>query len=195
MMATNTQSAIASHWVQRLDAPLREKTAALLLMSAADEGMLGYEAHHTGKVRAFVDELAARLDPQSCWLLQAETEEQLIYNVVMERWGNPTGGHIAEIKKAFVHPQYRGGLLVRRALAAILEKAEQEHIEQFVIDVRAGTRAEKLWRSLGFREFGRLNDYSRHLGQTFQGVYMCGSRAELQTAPRNWPMTLEGQNR
>jgi ribosomal protein S18 acetylase RimI-like enzyme len=172
---------VSASWVTRFDSALHQETIALMLLSAEDEGMLGFESHHAAQVHEFVDNLSAKLN-NNCWLLQGYADGKLAYSVVMERWGNPTGAHIGEIKKAIVHPRYRGNGLVLQGLGEILKRAEREHIDRFVIDVRRGGRAEKLWRSLGFREFGRLDDYSRYLGQVYEGVFMSASRAELQSA-------------
>lgn len=175
----NTKVNVNAAWVTRFDWALRQETIALILLSSEDEGMLGFERHHVEEVREFVDNLGPRLD-KNCWLLQGTANGELAYSVVVERWGNPTGAHIAEIKKAVIHPRYRGNGLVLQGLAEILKLAEREHIDRFVIDVRHGSRAEKLWQSLGFREFGRLDDYSRHCGTVHQGVFMSASRAQLQ---------------
>jgi hypothetical protein len=145
-------------WISNLDQARRERTIELMMDSAKDEGMLGFEEADELKVKEFVADLAAKLNGNGCWLLQADAGNDLAYSVVMERWVNPTGAHIAELKKAVVNHKYRGGRLVMQGFSEILKKAKIEGIDQFVIDVREGTRAEKLWRSIGFREYVRISD-------------------------------------
>ena len=147
---------IEAGWISKLDEARRDRTIKLIMESVKDEGMLGFEEADEPKVKNYVVDLAARLNSNDCWLLQADAESDLAYSVVMERWVNPTGGHVAELKKAIVNRKYRGGKLVIQGFSMILKKAKTEGIDKFVIDVREGTRAEKLWRSIGFKEYGRL---------------------------------------
>jgi ribosomal protein S18 acetylase RimI-like enzyme len=170
---------IKPDWIIDLDEARRDRTVKLLMESVHDEGMLGFEEADELKAKIFVADLAGRLNDNDCWLLQADAGNDLAYSVVMERWGNPTGAHIAELNKAIVNHKYRGGRLVMQAFSEILKKAETEGIEKFVIDVREGTRAEKLWRAIGFKEYGRLEDYSRHNGKKYAGIYMTAFRSEF----------------
>ena len=170
---------VKPQWITDLDQSKRSRMIDLILESIKDEGMLGFEEGHKQSIFNFVDDFSSRLSGNSCWLLQAEIGNELAYSVIMERWGNPTGSHIAELKKAIVNPKFRGNGLVLNAIFEILKKAEIENIDRFVIDVREGTRAEKLWRSLGFKEFGRIDDYSRYKGNSYRGVYMTALRSEL----------------
>lgn len=45
-------------------------------------------------------------------------------------------------------------------------------IELLTLDVREGSRAHRLWSTLGFASFGVLNDYARVNGVSHRGHYM-----------------------
>jgi predicted GNAT family N-acyltransferase len=90
----------------------------------------------------------------------------------------PARKHIVEMKRCVIHEDYRGTMLLD-GLRAVLEKTEELGCDRVVIDVRSDG-PEKLWRRLGFEEFGRLADYARVRGNVVAGVYMQASTAQLR---------------
>jgi predicted GNAT family N-acyltransferase len=90
----------------------------------------------------------------------------------------PARKHIVEMKRCVIHEDFRGTMLLD-GLRAVLEKTEELGCDRVVIDVRSDG-PEKLWRRLGFEEFGRLADYARVRGNVIAGVYMQASTAQLR---------------
>ncbi|MBA4494822.1 GNAT family N-acetyltransferase [Paenactinomyces guangxiensis] len=71
------------------------------------------------------------------------------------------GTHRAEIAKLMVHPQSRRMGIARRLMTVAEQTAIQENRSLLVLDTRAGDPSNSLYRSLGFREAGRIPQYAR----------------------------------
>jgi ribosomal protein S18 acetylase RimI-like enzyme len=105
---------------------------------------------------------------------------QLIACVVLTRPPTANQSHIGELTTGAVHPDYRGRKVVTGAFAEIVHHCQLVGIELLRLDVRAGIRAERLWRTYGFREYGRLADYGRIDGRSYSGVYLAQSVDQLR---------------
>ncbi len=92
--------------------------------------------------------------------------------VVLNRALTPNQRHIAELTTGAVDPEHRGQKLVTRAFAEVVRRCEEHGVELLRLDVREGIKAEKLWRSYGFAEYGRLDDYGRVDGVSYAGIYL-----------------------
>lgn len=79
-----------------------------------------------------------------------------------------------------MHPAWRGHRLVEVAFEALVARADALGIEQFVLDVREGSRAHALWQRFGFVSYGVLEDYARVDGRRHRGHYMVQSVAALR---------------
>jgi hypothetical protein len=53
-----------------------------------------------------------------------------------------------------------------------LRKCQELKCEMIVIDVREPTKGYRLWKRLGFKEYGRLPDYARVKDTKITGIYM-----------------------
>jgi ribosomal protein S18 acetylase RimI-like enzyme len=92
--------------------------------------------------------------------------------VAMNRALTANQRHIGELTTGAVHPDCRGRGVVTVSFAEIVRRCEQVGIELLKLDVRAGIKAEQLWRSYGFEEYGRLADYGRIGDESYAGIYM-----------------------
>jgi len=69
------------------------------------------------------------------------------------------GGPVAEIKRMWVHPDYRGSGLARRLIGAAEDAARALGVNTLRLDTnRALDRAAAAYRSWGWREIARFND-------------------------------------
>ncbi|SEN06217.1 GNAT family N-acetyltransferase [Actinacidiphila rubida] len=76
------------------------------------------------------------------------------------RYTRPTHRPHADLEKVAVDGAHQGRGLGRLLTAALVEDARQAGIEVLTLDARGdNTRALDLYRSLGFREYGRLPDF------------------------------------
>ena len=79
-----------------------------------------------------------------------------------------------------MHPDYRGRHFVQLGCRELVRRAEQLGVEQFVLDVREGSRAHHLWQRFGFESFGVLQDYARVRGASHRGHFMVQTVASLR---------------
>nr|WP_262413165.1 GNAT family N-acetyltransferase [Streptomyces acidipaludis] len=76
------------------------------------------------------------------------------------RYARPTHRPHADLEKIAVDGAVHGHGVGRALTAALVEDARQAGIEVLTLDARGdNTRALDLYRSLGFREYGRLPDF------------------------------------
>lgn len=104
--------------------------------------------------------------------------------VTLEACSQPTRRHIVEIRRAAISPDERGRFL-RRAWNEVLRKCQAMGWEVAQIDVSEDGPI-VLWERMGFRIFGRVQDYARVGARRLEGVYMT---IDIQAALR----ALEGR--
>lgn len=160
---------------------LGRSLVALVDTAVDDGGTLGYPAPMgPAAAERFCLQLFRRIAEGGVHLLVGRDGAELAFMVCMAPSGMPNCRHTAELRKAVVHPAWRGRRVVERALRALVERAGQLGVEQFVIDVREGTRAHALWRHQGFVTFGVLEDYVRIGSQRHRGHFMAQPVASLR---------------
>jgi ribosomal protein S18 acetylase RimI-like enzyme len=98
----------------------------------------------------------------------------------MNRAATANQRHIAELTTGAVHPDYRSSRMVSGVFTEIVRRCERTGIELLRLDVREGIRAERLWRSFGFKEYGRLADYGRTGVENYTGIYLVQSVDRLK---------------
>jgi len=101
--------------------------------------------------------------------------------VAVNRPSTANQRHIGELVAGAVHPDYRGRKVVTGAFAAVVRHCEQIGIDLLRLDVREGIRAERIWRSYGFEEYGRLADYGRVGNEKYTGIYLAQPVARLRS--------------
>jgi ribosomal protein S18 acetylase RimI-like enzyme len=76
------------------------------------------------------------------------------------RYARPTHRPNADLEKLAVAPSAHGRGIGRRLVAALIEDAEAAGVEFLTLDARGdNANALRLYRSLGFTEYGRLTDF------------------------------------
>lgn len=73
---------------------------------------------------------------------------------------NPNSPHRAEIQKVLVHRRARGRGIGSALMGAVEELARAEGRWLLILDTQTGTDAERLYRRLGWTEFGVVPDHS-----------------------------------
>lgn len=163
-------------WNPKLDRNVIEAILALYDATTLDGGTLGHASPMTSAERdRFASDLAYGLRAGDLHLLLARSAGRPVFMAMLVPDRLPNCRHRATLCKGTVHPDWRGRGMVTRAFRALIERAEQLGIEQFVLDVREGTRAQALWRRLGFVTFGVLEDYARVGNARHRGYYMVQS--------------------
>ncbi|WP_432142690.1 N-acetyltransferase family protein [Streptomyces sp. bgisy084] len=88
------------------------------------------------------------------------------------RYARPTNRQHADLEKIAVASEAHGRGLGRSLTSALVEDARDAGIEVLTLDARAdNTRALTLYRSLGFREYGRLPDFVAMGGRRYDKVF------------------------
>ncbi|MCF3173063.1 GNAT family N-acetyltransferase [Streptomyces sioyaensis] len=88
------------------------------------------------------------------------------------RYARPTNRQHADLEKLAVAPETHGRGVGRALTAALVADARDAGIEVLTLDARAdNTRALRLYRSLGFREYGRLPDFVAMGGRRYDKVF------------------------
>lgn len=109
--------------------------------------------------------------------------------VAMNRSSTANQRHIAELTTGAVHPTHRGRGVVPSSFAAVVRRCEATGIELLRLDVREGIPAERVWRQLGFTEYGRLEDYGRVDGKPYAGVYLSQTVRHLKDHLNSLPQS------
>ncbi|PAV25590.1 hypothetical protein CF392_10185 [Tamilnaduibacter salinus] len=151
----------------------------LLGRTAGDDAILGIDDQSDGRAQnALLDQLKQTL-ASGGHLLIGSDHGRLNVACVLKPQRLPTTSHLAELQKGVIAPEYRGQGLLPVALRQITDKARALDITRFVLDVRAGSPAHRLWQYWGFQTFGVLEDYAHHQGQVFAGHFMEQSVKDL----------------
>jgi L-amino acid N-acyltransferase YncA len=106
-------------------------------------------------------------------LLSAFDGNALIGIVTIMPCGLPARKHVAEVKRCVISIEYRGRNILSKGWVDLLEKCAAHNIQNLTIDVRTDyPRTLKLWKLLGFVEYGRMSDYARMDGEKIDGVFL-----------------------
>ncbi len=104
-------------------------------------------------------------------LIVRSIEDSIVGMLTISPQTLPARSHIVEIKRCVILPSYRG-IFTLDCWEATLNKVKEIGASIIVIDVRSDGKAEKLWRMLGFIEYGRLEDYARVNEKIITGYFM-----------------------
>ncbi|MFJ9470664.1 GNAT family N-acetyltransferase [Streptomyces caniferus] len=104
------------------------------------------------------------------------------------RYARPTNRQHADLEKLAVASEAHGRGVGRSLTRALVEDARDAGVEVLTLDARAdNTRALELYRSLGFREYGRLPDFvamgGRHYDKVFYMLDFRGDGPRAEEAP------------
>ncbi|MGW8555780.1 N-acetyltransferase family protein [Streptomyces tubercidicus] len=133
-----------------------------------------------GEVAELVDRVLRAAHTGDGALRAAYSGRRLVGLGYWLRYARPTNRQHADLEKIAVAADAHGQGLGRSLTSALVEDARGTGIEVLTLDARAdNTRALTLYRSLGFREYGRLPDFVAMGGRRYDKVfYMLDFRAE-----------------
>jgi GNAT superfamily N-acetyltransferase len=95
------------------------------------------------------------------FLWVAEADGRIVGSVQLEVCGKENGDHRAELQKLFVLQNYRGRSISSKLMAAAEEFAVAQGRTLLVLDTQAGSKAETVYRHLGWQPAGQIPNYAR----------------------------------
>lgn len=170
-------------WPVSIDETLRNGIVSLYNDAIDQTTVIGYTQHLSKEEgEALVDELDASLKKGELALFAGVSGDELIVMALLTASEMPNCRHIADLTKGIIRSDHQKSGLVRKAFLAIAEHCEQQGYSLITLDVRENCKAHHVWQSVGFREYGRLDDYARVDGISYAGVFMCQSTADLKAS-------------
>lgn len=172
---------ITVQWVSLFDEAIANAIVSLVDCATRDGGTLGYvRPMARDEADSFLANLQRRTLVGESHVLLGHLGSVPACLAVLTQNGMHNCRHRAEISKGVVHPMFRGRHLVEVMFRECVDRAESLDIEQFVLDVREGSRAHALWQQFGFTTYGILDDYARVDEIRHRGSYMVQSVASLR---------------
>jgi len=169
-------------WVASADRDAVAAVALLVETVSRDQPFVGLPVRPSREDSLlFQNDLLHGLASGRLSLLTAEHDSDgVIACVALRRPATANQHHLGELTTGAVHPKHRGRGLVAAVFAEIARRCAETGIEVLLLDVRAGIKAELVWRSYGFEEYGRLADYGRADGESYPGVFLAQPVAQLR---------------
>ncbi|MFS8352287.1 GNAT family N-acetyltransferase [Bacillus nitratireducens] len=93
-------------------------------------------------------------------LYVAKINNEVAGSVQLHLVTKPNGTHRAEISKLMTHPNFRRNGIGRSLMKKAEERAKQENRSLLVLDTREGDPSNKLYKSLDYREVGKIPEYA-----------------------------------
>ncbi len=158
-------------WITELcDADLMEMKRILDVV-ATTTGTNGFsEPLAEAELTALASKIRYGLAAGTLHQLMVRSGGKVVGIVTLEACSQPTRQHIVEIRRAAIPPDERGRFL-RHAWGEVLRKCQVMGWEVAQIDVSEDGPI-VLWERMGFRIFGRVQDYARMGARRLEGVYM-----------------------
>jgi len=119
------------------------------------------------KARAFWQDTARDVAAGSKVLLAGWVDGVLAGTATLALAWPPNQQHRAEVTKVLVHPSGRRHGVARRLMARLDVEAMRVGRTLLTLDTRAGDKAELLYRSMGWIEYGRIPGYAVQADGTF----------------------------
>jgi GNAT superfamily N-acetyltransferase len=164
------------HWNPDLTTDFGRNIVSLINATVTDGGTLGFiEPLDAEQAQHFLSALSRKIKQGETHALYAAAEGEPVFFVLLNLSSMPNCRHSAELAKGVVSPHFRGRGLVQAAFKSLISRARSLGVEQFVLDVRAHSRAHQVWEYFGFKTWGVLEDYVRINGQRHAGHYMAQS--------------------
>lgn len=93
-------------------------------------------------------------------LVIAKLENEIVGTVQIQMCRKENGKHRAEIAKLMTHPNYQRMGIGRMLMQAAEQIAKEQSISLLVLDTREGDVSNKLYKSIGYIEGGRIPSYA-----------------------------------
>ncbi|MGY3416051.1 ribosomal protein S18 acetylase RimI-like enzyme [Bacillus mycoides] len=93
-------------------------------------------------------------------LYVAKINNEVAGSIQLHLVTKPNGIHRAEICKLMTHPNYGRNGIGRLLMQKAEERAKRENRSLLVLDTREGDSSNRLYKSLGFQESGKIPGYA-----------------------------------
>ncbi|PFW54838.1 GNAT family N-acetyltransferase [Bacillus cereus] len=93
-------------------------------------------------------------------LYVAKINNEVAGSVQLHLVTKPNGSHRAEICKLMTHPNFRRNGIGRLLMKKAEERAKQENRSLLVLDTREGDLSNRLYKSLGYKEVGKIPGFA-----------------------------------
>jgi ribosomal protein S18 acetylase RimI-like enzyme len=134
-------------------------TAMLGELVRADAALGWTDPPSADEVASLLHELAAD-SPHDAYAVIARADDDVAGFGYWKRYSRPTHRPHADLVKLAVSPAHPRQGIGRTLLRGLIDAARTAGIEQLTLDFRGdNARAESLYLSAGFREYGRLPDF------------------------------------
>jgi len=150
--------AITIHEIVLIESIMLEKLSELMISVVDDGASVGFLSPISKEeaTQYWKDVLQPGV---TLWI--AQSNGLVVGTVQLQLAMKPNASHRAEVAKLMVHPGYR-----RRGIAYLLmkhleNKALDKGISLLVLDTRAGDSSNKLYKSMDYKEVGRIPRYSK----------------------------------
>ena len=173
-------------WVEQLDSSMVGQIRGLFNAVLETETVIGFPRPlRSDEGSDFFEGLAfdIRLKRKQLLMIR-EGGEHAAGMVILAQNSQPNCQHIAELSKCIIHPVYRGQRILDEGLKVVIARCQDIGVDIVTMDVRKGSRAEKIWLQLGFVPFGELGDYARVNGRREAGIFMSANIQDLGRARR-----------
>lgn len=101
-------------------------------------------------------------------LFLAMEEERVVGAVQLGLSGEENGDHRCELKKLFVHSQFRGKGIGKKLLIHAEEQAHVLGRKLIILDTRKGDLASNLYKKMGYQAFGEVPGYAKNQDGSLQ---------------------------
>jgi ribosomal protein S18 acetylase RimI-like enzyme len=140
----------------------QDQLIELLVDAVAGGASIGFVLPlERAEAAAYWQGVAAGLRGRGLALLAAFERDRLVGAVQLGLEQRPNGRHRAEVLKLIVRRSHRRRGIGRSLLRAVCDLALRSGRTLLLLDVRTGDPAERLYRSLGFVQFGQVPGYAR----------------------------------
>ncbi|QIW19252.1 GNAT family N-acetyltransferase [Bacillus thuringiensis] len=93
-------------------------------------------------------------------LYVAKINNEVAGSIQLHLVTKPNGIHRAEICKLMTHPNFRRNGIGRSLMQKAEERAKQENRSLIVLDTREGDPSNRLYKSLDYKEVGKIPEYA-----------------------------------
>lgn len=144
----------------QLDARLRTQLCELLIDSVHHGASVGFlKPLSMTEAEAYWQQVERSLGAGHHLLLLQEGQ-QLLGSVQLALCQKPNGRHRGELQKLFVRSAARGRGLATLLLRRVEETARSAGCSLLVLDTESGSKAEQVYRHLGWQHAGNIPDYA-----------------------------------
>lgn len=168
-------------WLEQLTEQDRADIVALMDDVALHETTMGYHEPLSPELaRALTDSMDEEIRHGTAHVLafrDFDAGGRIVAMVTLTPSKLPARRHVIEMKRGTIGRAYRGRIL-HELFRASMRRALELGCDRVILDVRADG-PERLWRLLGFQEYGRMEDYARVNGRTVAGIFMQATVAEV----------------